>query len=91
MPYTSLPSAAFMLAFAAGEEMVKSGSKRAGLRLPKNNSPLGLGTAELVDRWDSRVPLVARTRVAPSGNSGIARWALLDGGDLQKYLDDATQ
>jgi hypothetical protein len=89
-PYTSLPAAVFMLAYAAGDSLVTQASKHMGIRGGANgNSPLGLGGKGLISAWAAAgTPLLARTRVTPR-RTGIHPWRLLDGADLDGYLGDA--
>jgi hypothetical protein len=90
-PYTSLPAAIFMLAYAAGDSLVAQASGHMGIRGGADgNTPLGLGGRGLVSAWASAgVPLLARARVTPRGTTGIHPWRLLGGADLDSYLGDA--
>lgn len=89
-PYTSLPAAVFMLAYAAGDSLVMQASKHRGIRGGDNgNTPLGLGGRGLVSAWAAAgTPLLARARVTPR-RTGIHPWRLLEGADLDGYLGDA--
>lgn len=89
-PYTSLPAAIFMLAYAAGDSLIVQASKQAGIRGGTNeNTPLGLGGKGLASAWtDAGKPLLARARVTPR-RTGIHPWQLLEGSDLDAYLGDA--
>lgn len=90
-PYTSLPAAIFMLAYAAGDSLVTHASGHMGVRGGTGgNTPLGLGGSGLVSAWAAAgVPLLARARVTPRGTTGIHPWRLLGGTDLDSYLGDA--
>jgi len=89
-PYTSLPAAVFMLAYAAGESLVMQASSHMGIRGGVNgNTPLGLGSRGLVSAWAAAgTPLLARARVTPR-RTRIHPWRLLEGADLDDYLADA--
>jgi hypothetical protein len=90
-PYTSLPAAIFMLAYAAGDSLVTQASGHMGIRGgAEGNTPLGLGGRGLVSAWaGAGVPLLARARATPSGTTGIHPWRWLGGADLDSYLGDA--
>jgi hypothetical protein len=92
-PYTSLPTAIFMLAYAAGDSLVTLASGHMGIRGGADgNTPLGLGGSGLVSAWAAAgVPLLARARVTPRGTVRIHPWRLLADADLDSYLDDARK
>ncbi|MGR6967427.1 hypothetical protein ACU610_23500 [Geodermatophilus sp. URMC 61] len=89
--FQGLPAAVFLLAFAAGEAVVKHAAEHHGLVVGRDN-PMGLGSHGLVEAFATKgVDLRARARVVPQpGNTtGVHRWVLLEGADLDAYLRDA--
>ncbi len=88
--YRSLPSAIFVLAFAAGEEMVKLACSRMEL-LHGRGAPMHLGSEGFVSAWREKTgeDLAARARIAPRVGVSIHRWELLEGVELGGYLRDA--
>ncbi len=91
-PFRSLPAASFVLAFATAEMLVKKASRLRNV-CDADGNPLSLGSPALVGGWHAMdVDLEARARITPrpGASTRIARWHLLKGDDLRRYLTDAV-